>query len=78
MIITKRIIKKYETPHSKYELQKIYECYMIPRFRINFAKNLHFAIDNLKYDSGITGITNINSNTAFFIFTDGMDENLYF
>ena len=25
--------QKYETPHSKYELQKIYEFYMIPRFR---------------------------------------------
>ena len=74
----KRIIKDYDTPHSEYELQKIYECYMINRYRTNLAKSLHFAIDNLKYDSGITGITNINSNTAFFIFTDGMDENLFF
>ena len=27
----KRIIKKFDTQHSIYELQKIYECYMIPR-----------------------------------------------
>ena len=69
----KRIIKKYETSHNIYELQKIYECYMIPRYRTNLSKSIHFAIDNLKYNSGL-----INTNTAFFIFTDGMDENLYF
>jgi len=69
----KRIIKTFDTSHNIYELQKIYECYMIPRYRTNLAKSVHFAIDNMKYDSG-----KINSNTAFFIFTDGMDENLYF
>ena len=74
----KRIIKKFDTPHNLYELQKIYECYMIPRYRTNLAKSLHFAIDNLKYVSDASGVGKINSNTAFFIFTDGMDENLYF
>ena len=53
----KRIIKKYDTPHSIFELQKIYECYMIPRYRTNLAKSLHFAIDNLKFDSGATSVT---------------------
>jgi len=70
----KRIIKKYDMPHSIF----IYECYMIPRYRINLAKSLHFSIDNLKFDSGATSVTKKNSNTAFFAFTDGMDENLYF
>ena len=75
----KRIIKKYDTPHNKYELQKIYECYMIPRYRTNLAKSIKFGIDNLKFDSNIiTDEGKINSNTAYFIFTDGMDENLYF
>ena len=74
----KRIIKKFDTPHNIYELQKIYECYMIPRYRTNLAKSLHFAVDNLKFISDATGVGKINSNTAFFIFTDGMDENLYF
>ena len=74
----KRIIKKYDTPHNIYELQKIYECYMIPRYRTNLAKSIHFAIDNMKYDANLTGVGKVNSNTAFFIFTDGMDENLYF
>ena len=46
---------------------------MIPRYRTNLAKSFHFAIDNMKYNSG-----KLNSNTAFFVFTDGMDENLYF
>ena len=73
----KRIIKKFDTPHSIYELQKIYECYMIPRYRTNLAKSIHFAIDNLKYTSYSTGMGKV-SNTAYFIFTDGMDENLYF
>ena len=71
----KRIIKKYDTPHNKYELQKIYECYMIPRYRTNLAK----CIDNLKFDSNITtDIGKIKSNTTFLIFSDGMDENLFF
>ena len=74
----KRIIKKFDMPHNIYELQKIYECYMIPRYRTNLAKSLHFAIDNLKFVSDASGVGKINSNTAFFIFTDGMDENLYF
>ena len=75
----KRIIKNYDTPHNKYELQKIYECYMIPRYRTNLAKSIKFAIDNLKYDSNkITEEGKINSNTAYFIFSDGMDENLFF
>ena len=75
----KRIIKKYETPHNKYELQKIYECYMIPRYRTNLAKCIQFAIDNLKFDSNITTDTGkIKSNTTFLILTDGMDENLFF
>ena len=74
----KRIIKKYDTPHNMFELQKIYECYMIPRYRTNLAKSIHFAIDNLKFKSEHHKIYNINSNTAFIIFTDGMDENLFF
>ena len=74
----KRIIKRYDTPHNIYELQKIYECYMIPRYRTNLAKSIHFAIDNMKYDANLAGVGKVNSNTAFFIFTDGMDENLYF
>ena len=75
----KRIIKTYNTPHNKYELQKIYECYMLPRYRTNLAKSVKFGIDNLKYDSNkTTEEGKINSNTAYFIFTDGMDENLYF
>ena len=75
----KRIIKKYDTPHNKYELQKIYESYMITRYRTNLAKSIKFAIDNLKYDSNITSdIGKIKSNTTYLIFTDGMDENLYF
>jgi len=75
----KRIIKKYDTPHNKYELQKIYECYMIQRYRTNLAKSLKFGIDNLKFDSNIsTEQGKINSNTTYLIFTDGMDENLYF
>lgn len=75
----KRIIKNYDTPHNKYELQKIYECYMIPRYRTNLAKSAKFAIDNLKYDSNKANEDGkINSNTAYFIFSDGMDENLYF
>jgi hypothetical protein len=73
----KRIIKKFDTPHNMYELQKIYECYMIPRYRTNLAKSLHFATDNLKFKSYHHN-DNINSNTAFFVFTDGMDENLSF
>ena len=52
---------------------------MIPRYRTNLAKSIKFGIDNLKYDSKkINEEGKINSNTAFFIFTDGMDENLYF
>ena len=47
----KRIIKKYETPQSKYKLQKIYEFCMLPRFRTKLVKNLHFVIDNLENDS---------------------------
>ena len=72
----KRIIKKYDEPHDKYELQKIYECYMISRYRTNLAKSIKFGIDHLKFDKNMTD--NGNSNTAYFIFTDGMDENLYF
>ena len=49
----KRIIKKYDIPHNKYELQKIYECYMIQGYRTNLAKSLKFGIDNLKFDSNI-------------------------
>ena len=33
----KRIIKKFDTSHNIYELQKIYECYMISRYRTNLA-----------------------------------------
>ena len=51
---------------------------MIPRYRTNLAKSIHFAIDNMKYDANLAGVGKANSNTAFFIFTDGMDENLYF
>ena len=47
----KRIIKKYETPQSKYKLQKIYEFCMLLRFRTKLVKNLHFVIDNLENDS---------------------------
>ena len=73
----KRIIKKYDTPHI-YELQKIYECYTIPRYRANSAKTLHFTVGNLKFDSGATSATKKNSNTTFLVLTDKMDENFYF
>ena len=43
----KRIIKKYDELHDKYELQKIYECYMIPRYRTKLAKSIKFGIDHL-------------------------------
>ena len=46
---------------------------MIPRYRTNLAKSIKFGMGYLKFVTN-----NGNSNTAYFIFTDGMDENLYF
>jgi hypothetical protein len=79
MKILKKIIKGYETPHNKYELQKIYKCYIIPRYRANLEKTIKYGIDNFKYNSNkIIEEGKINSNNTFFTSTDGMDEKLYF
>lgn len=64
------VIKDFNEAHSKEVIQKILDCAMIKRFKSNYAKNLKFSIDNLKY---------YNSNRkqrAFYLFSDGLNEDL--
>ena len=64
------VIKDFQEPHSIDVIQRIKDCAMIQRFKSNYASNLKYAIDNSKYFN-----TN-RKQRAFFIFSDGLDENL--
>ena len=64
------VIKDFSEPHSINVIQRIRDCVMIKRFKSNYASNLKYAIDNLKY---------FNPNRkqrAFFLFSDGLNEDL--
>ena len=64
------VIKNFNEPHSIKVIQRIRDCAMIQRFKSNYASNLKYAIDNLKFNG-----TN-RKQRAFFIFSDGLNENL--
>ena len=64
------VIKNFEEPHSIEVIQRIRDCAMIQRFKSNYANNLKYAIDKLKY------INASRKQRAFFLFSDGLNENL--
>ena len=64
------VIKNFEEQHSINVIQRIRDCSMIARFKSNYASNLKYAIDNLKYNSSK------RNQRAFFLFSDGLNENL--
>ena len=64
------VIKNFYENHSIKVIQRIRDCAMVPRFKSNYASNLKFAIDNLKYNDPK------RAQRAFFVFSDGLNENL--
>ena len=64
------VIKDFNEQHSIKVIQRIRDCAMIPRFKSNYASNLKYAIDNLKYNNSK------RNQRAFFLFSDGLNENL--
>ena len=64
------VIKDFREQHSNKVIQRIRDCAMVPRFKSNYASNLKYAIDNLKYNNSK------RNQRAFFLFSDGLNENL--
>ena len=64
------VIKDFHEPHSIEIAQRIRDCVMIQRFKSNYASNLKFALDNLKFNN------KNREQRAFFLFSDGLNENL--
>ena len=77
----KIILKQYEEKHSLSNLQLVYECLMLKRYRCNLASVIDFAIDSKLFNN-----SNESSNKNFYeryperiiyLITDGLDEKLF-
>ena len=64
------VIKNFEEQHSIKVIQRIRDCAMVPRFKSNYASNLKYAIDNLKYSNSK------RNQRAYFLYSVGLKENL--
>ena len=67
----KIILKHFDEPHSKENLQKILDCLLIRRYRTKIASSLKFAEQLMGYP-----IKGNRPYRTIFMFTDGLDESL--
>jgi len=68
----KVIIKNYEEPHSLKVIQRIFDCIFITRFYTSLANAMKYAVNNLHFQP-----QEERPFRAFFVFSNGLDEQLY-
>ena len=68
----KATIKKYDEPHSLKVIQRVFDCIFITRFYTSLPNSLKFAVNNLHFRP-----QEERPYRAFFIFSNGLDDQLY-
>ena len=68
----KVIIKQYNEIHSDKIVQRIFDCIFITRFYTSLANGIKFSVDRLHYQP-----KEERPYRAFFIFTNGLDDQIY-